>query len=161
MFKKNDGITLVSLTVTIIILIILLSVTIRGASYMLTDSKLKSCITNMILVQTKVKSIYEKYEFSGDIDVLIGTKLEDGRHPSYADLNSYDSTLLSNSEANPYWYQWSRATLEENNIDPKILPSVADSFYVNYLTSEIVYSKGFKDSKGNKHFSLSDMLSLQ
>ncbi len=167
MFKKNEGITLVSLTVTIIVIIILLAVTIRGASYMLVDSRLKSCITNMILVQAKAQTIFEKADFDENSvhENNLGTHVVIPKTEEDKTITPNIEQLIDkykiDEEAKEYWYQWTQETLKANNIDPKILPSVVDSYFINSQTGEVIYSRGFKDNKGNPHYTLSDMLRLQ
>ena len=58
MLKNQNGVTVAALVVTIIVLGILASVTISVTTDLMTDSKVKTYITNMLLVQGKAESLY-------------------------------------------------------------------------------------------------------
>lgn len=68
---KNKGITLVSLTITIIVLIILAGISISVGSNMIKKAKLEELKTNMLLIQAKGKEYVEEANFK------IGKSTED------------------------------------------------------------------------------------
>lgn len=67
MCKKNEGVTLISLVITIVVMFILIGVTIESGSELLRTSKFKTIQTNMMLIQSRAEVIYEKYTFDGTL----------------------------------------------------------------------------------------------
>ena len=66
MNRKNNGVTLTALVVTLIVLTIMLGVTLSISTELLSDSKIKSYIAEMYTVQARVKSMAETLEFETD-----------------------------------------------------------------------------------------------
>ena len=67
MYKKNEGVTLISLVITIVVMFILIGVTIESGTELLRTSKFKTIQTNMMLIQSRAEVIYEKYTFDGTL----------------------------------------------------------------------------------------------
>ena len=65
MKKSQNGITMTALAVTLIVLAILLAVTINASTELISDSKIKSFITEMYIIQGKVLSMGETLDFEG------------------------------------------------------------------------------------------------
>lgn len=160
MLKNQNGVTVAALVVTIIVLGILASVTISVTTDLMTDSKVKTYITNMLLVQGKAESLYEKYEFEGtsdnpDADIgneYMGTK---------TDLNSLETfkKYLDGTNNDKYWYKWTQNTLSNNGLDPEMLTSGSEYYLVNYESGEVIYSKGFKGEGSTTYYTLTEMQS--
>jgi len=72
MYKKSEGVTLVSLVLTIVVMFILIGVTIESGTELLRSSKLKTVITNMMLIQSRAEVIYEKYTFDDTLSFDAG-----------------------------------------------------------------------------------------
>ena len=52
--KKNNGITLITLVITIIILTIIGSITVYEGVQSIEEAKVQKCITNMLSIKSKV-----------------------------------------------------------------------------------------------------------
>ena len=74
---NKHGITLTVLAITIIIMLILLGVGGSMALELLREGNQQKFVTNMLLIQTKVKIIMENAAFNGDTSNYVGTKLKD------------------------------------------------------------------------------------
>ena len=61
--KRNKGITMISLMVTIVILMILATITMYYGNSAMKEAKLQDLKTNMLLIQASLKSGLEKYHF--------------------------------------------------------------------------------------------------
>ena len=61
--KKNKGITLISLTIMVIILVMLASVTMYYGNSIISESKIQDLSTNMLLIQATLKGNLEQYNF--------------------------------------------------------------------------------------------------
>lgn len=60
--KKNSGITLIGLIITVIVMAILASITIYEGKRIISTSKVQTLETNMLTIQSKVKAYAEEIE---------------------------------------------------------------------------------------------------
>ena len=74
--KKQRGITLVALIITIILMLILVGVTIKYSGEAIDKAKLEDIKTDMISIKTRAKIIAEQYNFK-DIENLVGNNISD------------------------------------------------------------------------------------
>lgn len=72
--RKESGITIVALIITIIIMLILAGVGVYYATDAMDKARLEDIKTDMISIKTKAKIITEQYNFK-DIDSLVGTEI--------------------------------------------------------------------------------------
>lgn len=83
--KKENGITLMSLVITIVILLILASIATYSGIEVIKSSKLTKFTTEMKIMQTQVNNLYQKYKNNETIEIdgnktsilEIGENLED------------------------------------------------------------------------------------
>ncbi|MCI8272803.1 MAG: hypothetical protein HFJ55_01815 [Clostridia bacterium] len=61
--KKQKGITLITLTITIIIMLIIASITLNIGTGLIKEAKLQDLVTNMLLIQAKTKEGVEEVNF--------------------------------------------------------------------------------------------------
>lgn len=61
--KKQNGITLISLTITIIVMLIIAGITINFSMDLVRKAKLQDLKTNMLLIQAKAKEYVEEVSF--------------------------------------------------------------------------------------------------
>ena len=74
--KKNKGITMIALVLTIMILLILASISIGTGNNVIQQSKIENLKTNMLLIRAKGKEYVEKanFELGTDIDKVEETE---------------------------------------------------------------------------------------
>ncbi len=154
MKKNQNGVTMAILVVTIIVFTILLSVTMNVSTKLLTDTKIKSYVAEMLLVQARVKSMAETLEFEGAIDpssgaldtYKIGVIGLTGKTGDRINLPStYFDQVSDEGKTNPglnFWYRWNNNTLLANGFDSDMLTDGA-YYFVNFKTGEVVNSKGY------------------
>lgn len=61
--RKQKGITLIALTITIIVMIIIASITTYIGMDLIKQAKLQDLVTNMLLIQAKAKEYLEEVKF--------------------------------------------------------------------------------------------------
>lgn len=134
--KKDNGITLIALIVTIIIMIILATIVVDFSTKAINKAKLEDIKTNMLLIQGKSQTIYEKYLFK-EIEELTGIL--------YSEQNTYviSDGLLDHLKVEDDIYIWGEEALNENGLGT--IKTDEQTFYiVDYTTSEIYFSKGYE-----------------
>lgn len=155
MLKNNRGITLTLLIVTVIVILILASIAINSSYTVLTRTRLQNAATNMKLIQTKVESMNEEYEFNNTSSgEYIGTPVVD---PSY--LNSYGVIILPDDK----WYIWDRDILASLGFDKDMLKEVEpeqkdkEKYIVNYSTGEVIFTTGVKDENDERLYTVNQI----
>lgn len=92
MTKDKNGITLVSLVITIIVMLIIFGVTITTGTKLLENSKKIKIQTNLYTVKSQAETLLEQYMFDGNVEPLISfSKLEKkGKSPTgYSIISNY------------------------------------------------------------------------
>lgn len=141
--NTENGITIVALIITIILMLILAGVGIHFGGDALDKAKLEDIKTDMISIQTKAKIVTEQYNFK-DIDNLVGTPLTSDEAQKIG---------LSNSDN---LRKWSSSDLNNQN-----LSTIEGDIYVVYYdldnpnNCEVYYLNGYQGK-----YSLSDLQNL-
>ena len=79
MTKDENGITIVSLVVTIIVMLIIFGVTLVAGTELINNSRLTKIETFLYLVKARAETLAEQYQFDRDVKSLISfSKLEEG-----------------------------------------------------------------------------------
>lgn len=132
--KKNNGITLIALIITIVVMAILISVaviSVKGQGGVDKEAKNNKKIYELQEVGQAVLETYLKYRQTGDEDYLIGIQCN-----NISDINSYageSSTLLKDSTYTNYYVLNSEEELEKIGIK-----SATDFYIVNYEKGEVL-----------------------
>ena len=146
--KNNKGVTLTMLVIIIIVLLIITGVSVNTSITFMNDIRVGRIVANMELIQAKVETIYEEYQFQGENkkdEVLVGTEVTSSEIlaiiSNETTISDVDKNLLENNSN--MWYKWDLNVLKEQRLDEKMLdnPNI-DFFWVNYENSKIIYSKG-------------------
>lgn len=149
--KKDNGITLIALIVTIIIMIILATIVVDFSTKAIDKAKLEDIKTNMLLIQGKSQTIYEKYSIK-EIEELTGIL--------YSEQNTYviSDGLLDHLKVEDDIYIWGEEALNENGLGT--IKTDEQTFYiVDYTTSEIYFSKGY-EYNDSIYYSLTELQEL-
>ena len=144
--KKENGITLVMLIITIIIMLILTGITFYTGSNLLKKTRLQTIMTNMLLIEAKAQTIKDRVEFTKNEGELYGTLVEEPN----------DSEIASGVTEGK-WYKWDQNTFNLTGLTGIDSDMV---YYVNYETMEVIYRDGYTYSDGNIYYKLSDIKNL-
>lgn len=127
--KNDNGITMIVLVITIIVLTLIAAITINysitGANY----SKEKQLLADLEAVHHAVYEQYEQYKTTGDTDYLVGTKCKERPSSDIAweDNNQY----WGESDVDKVYYTLTPTQLEKIGIT-----NTEDTYIVNYYTGE-------------------------
>lgn len=155
--KEQKGITIIALIITVIIMLILTTIVVRYSVEAINRAKLEDLKTNMLLIQGKSKTIYEKYSFK-EIEELTGLKYS----PQETALISYviSDGLQQELDKNDVdlYYIWEQEDLVNNGLGT-ITSNQKEFFMVDYLTGEVYYSLGYTKD-GVTYYSLTSLQNL-
>lgn len=143
--KNQNGVTLISLVVTIILMVILASVVTFGGIDSISSAKRTTFISELEIIQAKVNSIHEQrkaskqdkeyYDSIGQNVSVLGTKL---------------SEILGGSSQDGFKY-FSKNDLK--NID---IENVNQNVIINFDTREVISVDGIEQD-GKKYYKLKDI----
>ena len=134
--KSKNGITIIALVLTVIIMPILVGVTVKIGTNSIDESEKQDIITNMISIKTKAKIVKDKYNFK-DIENLVGTPLiEDTEH------TTTDVKVEIPGEKINKCYIWTQEDLNDQGL-ASISSNKSEFYIVCYGDDEIevYYSK--------------------
>lgn len=165
--KRQSGITIVALIITVIIMLMLAGVSVYYGSDAVKKGKLEDIKTNMISIKAKAKIITEEYNFK-DIENLVGTKLDENAEQEGLQTETYkiaDELKRKFEEKNENGeakfditrlYVWTNEDLEAQSLGAINIDN--EKFYIVYYNlentneCEVYYSKGFEEK-----YSLSEL----
>lgn len=157
--KRQNGITIVALVITVIIMLMLAGVSVYYGSDAMKKGKLEDIKTNMISIKTKAKIVTEEYNFK-DIENLVGTKLDTNAEQEGLQFETYkipDELKRKFEEKNENGeakfditrlYVWTKEDLEAQSLAAIDIDN--EVFYIVYYNlentneCEVYYSKGFE-----------------
>ncbi len=157
--RNEKGVTLVLLAIIVIVLSILTTVTIREIGTLMNNVRLETMSTNLLLIQAKAKVIYEKSNFHDDDSLLKGQKVSEITNNDALDDIITNGIISTSEEYYDSYYLWDKQTINELELN---IPDMKDEefFIVNYVTEEVVTSKGYKHTDNIKYYKLSEILEL-
>lgn len=165
--KKQKGITLVALTITIIVMLIIASITTYVGMDLIKEAKLQDLVTNMLLIQAKAKEYLEEVNFQtanmtdeAEIEqvkneTLKGKKITENSEVQTAAQNT---GKIDEAHINEYYY------LEQTNLEEMGLGELNSEeygyFIVRYdfenLKIEVINTNGY-----NGNYTLEQLQQLQ
>ena len=168
--KKNNGITLITLVITIIILTIIGSITVYEGVQSIEEAKVQKCITNMLSIKSKVNG------YSEEIDSKTWDKKEaDSRKSAKVPLfeqnkltvaASVDKNIFANKRPESSNFVFYNVTVEAlKNMKLEDLIEDEGSNYIvvfsvsddgTYGESDVIYTKGVKYKK-QMYYTLSEL----
>lgn len=168
MIKNDRGVTLISMVVAVLILGILAGVSITAGTSIIPQVNASKVFSNMTLVNAKVQTIYEEYQFynndenylvkSDDYVYVIGTMgLNISREEIEMIAQKYGVTIeeVSNWE----WYKWDSGILKSQGLDKQMLGN-NECFFVNYEYGEIIFSEKISDDKDGEYHSFTGIKNI-
>lgn len=180
--EKNNGITMVALVITVIILLILSGISINAGSNIITKSKLENIKTDMMLIKVKGKEYVENANFNlgTSFEKLTdenekNTRLENAKTKlkgtEIENIENLDSKLSITSdkfkeekENMIYYYKLSTQDLEDMGIENVKSDEKNGEYIIKYdiknIEIEIYNTQGFKN-KDKYYYSLSELESLE
>ena len=149
---NKKGVTLIALAITLLVMIILTSTSIYFGFRALNKTSNFKIYSNLSLLYSKIEELVEEHNFNPlEID-LPGYELT-------ADMMD-KLTSLGLVLSDPFWRFLTEEDLDNMNL-PRRIKESGTNIFVNYETSEIVYTKGYRKSDGTFTYIYSEMRELE
>ena len=147
--KDINGITLISLIITIIVLLIISSITIYSGKNIIKDSKFNTFSTELKIMQTNINDIYDKYKsgetvngFQGeDILTSLGKEIASDSEVSAQATKVFTSEESGITDQTGYRF-FDAQTLADINIE-----GIEQEFFVNISKRSVISYQGFEYDK--------------
>ena len=168
--KKNRGITMVALVITIVVLLIIAGISIGAGNNAIKNSKLENLKTNMLLIEVKAKEQIENAKFRLGTSFDKATEEEKTNRVNAAkseftgeeivDGNIFNNNIKEDNKNNIYYYKLSTPNLIDMGLK-NVKSDEKDGYYIvkydlKNSIIEIYNTEGF-DDEGNVVYSLTDI----
>ena len=175
--RRNKGITMVALVITIVMLLVLAGISIRTGNKVIKESQLENLKTNMLLIKVKGKEYVENANFklgtnidsATDKDARIESAKTELKIEQEQQINISDSILngtnIDVSDTSEYIYYYKLSS--QNLIDIGLTNVKSDEdngwyiikYDVKNVQVEVYNTKGFENDE-NKYYSLTEIQDL-
>ena len=142
--KKQKGITLVSLVITIIVLSILASIATYSGISVIKSAKMTAFTTELKIMQTKINTLYEENPDEEYGEVITGEILEKANH-----IFTKTASGITSREGYRYWS--SDYIKNELHID-----GIEQDFFVNVPKRSVISVEGL-DFEGTKYYTINQI----
>ena len=129
--KENQGITLIALVITIIVLSILIGITLYSGTGAIRQTQQNKLFTELGMVKHAVMERYYQYTITKDVNLLIGTEATTVQN--IAQSMGVNLLISSPVEIEEKYYELSPIQLKEIGII-----NTDDTYIVNYKTGEVI-----------------------
>lgn len=168
--KKNRGITMVALVITIVVLLIIAGISIGAGNNAIKNSKLENLKTNMLLIEVKAKEQIENAKFrlgtsfnkatEEEKTNRVNTAKSEFKGKEIVDGNIFNNNIKEDNKNNIYYYKLSTQDLIDMGLKNVKSDEKNGYYIVKYnlqdSTIEIYNTEGF-DDEGNVAYSLTDI----
>ena len=145
--KKENGITLMSLVITIVILLILASIATYSGIEVIKSSKLTKFTTEMKIMQTQVNELYQKMQ-DGDTTIEeLGKDISDQTQVN----KIFDEVGIETIDERGKYRYFDKDTIEKLNIE-----GVSGTFLVNIYKRSVISYEGFQ-YEGKYYYTLDQL----
>ena len=136
--KKENGITLMSLVITIVILIILASIATYSGIEVIKSSKLTKFTTEMRIMQTQVNELYQKMQ-DGDTTIKeLGKIISEIGNQTQVN-NVFNAVGITTKDEREQYKYFDKDTIKRLNIE-----GVSGTFFVNIDKRSVISYEGFQ-----------------
>lgn len=178
--EKNNGITIVSLIITIIILLILAGISIGTGNKVIKSSELENVKTNMLLIKAKGKEYVENANFKLGTNFKESTDIDNRIKTAKAELKKGEDEEMTNNEIleqnigitqddikknndYTYYYKLSNDDLTDMGLSNVKSDDKNGWYIIKYDLENVeveVYNTLGYERDGNKYFSLTELQNL-
>lgn len=148
--KNERGLTFISTAILVVIIALITFAAIYVTRMEVDKEKTEDIKTDMLLVQAKVATISGNYTLEKKKDILVGTKLSEMQEDEVI-KEFLEKDLFNPKEKNKQYYVLNQDNLNDLELSKVILEDGA-YYIVEYISSDVYYTNGYKDENGNIHY---------
>ena len=156
--KSEKGLTFIAMIFIVILIALLVFGVVYFTRIQVSNEKLETLKTNMLLIQAKTNVIAQDVEMKVENATLKGTKLADMKEDEIIKSFLEKGVIDENSEDSDFY------VLKDQDIKDLGLENVEiedGSYYiVDYKKSDIITTNGFEASDKNMYYKLSELENL-
>ena len=131
--KQKNGITLVSLIITIVIMGILSAIAITVSTNLTQKASDSKLISDLEVIQQAILQQYSKYKLTKDNSNLLGIKCNLQEVQDIATNLGINLVDIPDNYSNKEYYRLDMAALKHMKID-----YITDEYIVNYISGEVI-----------------------
>lgn len=162
MERKEGGITLISLVITVALLMILAAVAINAGYDVITSMKLQNFNYELQQVQGKVDTIYEKIKLGNTDYITLGSNITESEEAmqTLKTVRNIDYSNIAEEDRDTYYYEETNTTyryLTEAQVKQALnISSNPGDLIVNFITKDVISVEGF-EIDGEIYYTLIDL----
>lgn len=161
--RKQKGITLIALTITIIVMMIIASITVYYGKDLIKQAKLQDLVTNMLLIQAKAKESVEEVNFQKanivdetEIEKIKQANLRGTKVSENADVSSKVSDIIGTTDNCYYFTEQDLIEMGLKELRVEEYGYFVAVYNIEEITVEIINTNGYQ---GN--YTLTQLKALQ
>lgn len=143
-FNKQNGVTMVALISTVVVLLILSSIGVNMGLKSIDNIKNSKLVSELEMVQHAVLEQYTKYKATKDPVYLVGNKITYEEATKYAKELGVILATIPDSYTNKEYYRLDKASLVAMGIK-----DATDEYIINYISGEVMNITVKRISNGN------------
>lgn len=142
--KKQEGITMVTLVVTVVVLLIISGIGVNFGIDAIKTSKDNKLTSELMIVQHAILEQYTKYKTTKDVTYLVGNKMTKEEVSTITSSLGITLASIPDTYSNKDYYKLDKASLLEIGIS-----NTDDEYIVNYISGEVINITKKTDSNNN------------
>ena len=161
--KKEKGITLVALAITISVMLVLISIAITGGSEIIKNANLENLKTNLLLVKAKAKEVVENAAHELGPEEANSERLNAAKEKLNVIGEHTSSTAYGsdNESSKVYFYSIEGANLKDSLGIDGLEGTIVIKYDLINIDVEVYSSKGFVDNDGQTQHSLTEIQEIE
>ncbi len=152
--RKQNGMSYITLVLWVLLIIVIGVISVKLLLNESKNRKIENIITDMLLVQGKIKVISQENEMNEEENPLIGKKLSENLEDEKIKKIIDNKVINVEGESLEQYYIIDAETIKTLNLEDNL---DGEYYIVNYETYEIIYSKGI-EYENEMHYTLTQLL---
>lgn len=155
---RTRGVPYIVWILAIIIIIIIGVYSIHFGLNQLKSERIETVKTDLLIIQSKIKLIYDDYQVDKKPEILKGIKMQENVEDELV-KEVLEKNLVDENEENYEWFYILNSDII-NEIEISNLVEDNDYIIVNYVSKEIVLQKPYIDENGKEYYRLTQIKEL-
>lgn len=138
MLRENKGITLIALVITIIVLLILAGITLRGGNESVKTTRSNKLLTELDMVQHACLERYTEYKLTLNDALLVGESVSSAEYSEVRTLASKKGVTLPAEPEGTYYKLDPNSSAGKGALQSLGITNIEDVYIVNYSKGSVM-----------------------